>query len=69
MMKDFSRDQLVSMLLTIVRNDKTTYEHHEKRRWDGRDPSEDGGTIWLTPREMARNALRLLGEAVPEWGE
>lgn len=39
-----------------ARNDKTTYEHHEPRP-DGTRPKESGGTIFLTPREIASAAL------------
>ncbi|MDE2099044.1 MAG: hypothetical protein KGL39_17455 [Patescibacteria group bacterium] len=46
----------------IVRNDRSReYEHHEKRPWDGKKPSEAStGTKWLTPREIAKDALRAL---------
>ena len=52
--------QLPALLRTIAMNDRTTYEHHESRPRDGREP--EGGTIWLTPREMAIDALKALGE-------
>lgn len=56
--------QIVAMLQTIVRNDETRFEHHQPRRWDGKRPT--GGTIWLTPREMARRALDFLGADIPD---
>lgn len=60
------RESTVRALQTIVRNDTTAYEHHQPRRWDGKTPDEDGGTIWLTPREMARQMLSILGAEVPD---
>ena len=54
--------ELEEALRSCARNDKTAYFHHEPRPFDGRCPTEaDGtaGTIWLTPREIAR---RVLGE-------
>lgn len=66
-LRPFSDAQLVDLLQTIVRNDTTVYEHHQPRRFDGLLP--EGGTIWLTPREMARHALQYLGAPVPQWGE
>ena len=44
-------------LRRCARNDKTRYEHHEKRPFDNKGPEPDG-TIWLTPREIARGVLR-----------
>jgi hypothetical protein len=52
--------QLPAMLRAIAMADKTTYAHHEKRPRDGKKP--EGGTIWLTPRELALHALRVMGE-------
>lgn len=49
-----------SVLRAICRADRTRYDHHEPRAWDGKRPKEDGGTIWLTPREKAESALRLI---------
>lgn len=60
------RESTVRALQAIVRNDATSYQHHEPRRWDGRTPDADGGTIWLTPREIARQMLTLLGAEVPD---
>jgi len=43
------------------RNDSSKeYEHHEKRPFDDKTPREDGadGTCWLTPRCIAREALK-----------
>jgi hypothetical protein len=54
------RAQLPSLLRAIAMGDKTTYEHHEPRKRDGKSP--EGGTIWLTPRELALTALRAMGE-------
>ena len=54
------RAQLPALLRAIAMSDRTTYEHHEKRPRDGKKP--EGGTIWLTPREMAIAALRAMGE-------
>ena len=42
----------------IIANDATPfYEHHQKRRSDGKTPQEATaeGTCWLTPREIARS--------------
>ncbi len=44
-------------LRNAARNDKSRYDHHEPRPWDGKKPDPDG-TIWLTPREIARHALQ-----------
>lgn len=63
---DIKRDDLIRMLQTIYRCDKTRYDHHEKRTWDGKLPEDEGGTIWLTPREMAGQALRFLGADIPD---
>ena len=60
------RDDVIRLLQEIVRNDATYYAHHEPRRWDGRKPSERGGTIWLTPKELATGALRALGAGMPD---
>lgn len=60
-------NQLVALLQTIVRNDETRFEHHQPRRWDGKVPSDVGsGSIWLTPREVARSALKRLGAPLPD---
>ena len=48
---------LEKALRDAARNDNSRYEHHQRREWDRRFPAEDGGTIWLTPREIARRAL------------
>lgn len=53
--------ELVEALRACERNDKTAYEHHEPRP-DGKKPSRGGGTIWMTPKEIANEALR--GEEV-----
>ena len=50
------RDRLREALKMCLQNDKTYYNHHEPRR-DGTKPDDVGGTIWLTPREIARAAL------------
>lgn len=62
------RENVIELLQAIYRNDETHFEHHQVRRWDGKDPHEAGfdGTIWQTPREIARNALRALGADVPD---
>ena len=54
------RERLRAALENIIRNDRSReYEHHEKRPWDGKKPSEVGvGTRWLTPREIAKDALK-----------
>jgi hypothetical protein len=57
---------MVATLQSIVRNDKTDYRHHESRPWDGRKPGAEGGSIWLTPRELATRALRQMGASVPD---
>ena len=58
--------QIIALLQEVVRNDETRFSHHQPRRFDGKDPKAAGGTIWLTPREMARRALRKLGARVPD---
>ena len=56
--------ELERALRAAARNDKSHYDHHEPRPFDGmkpmddRLPSEQRGSIWLTPREIARRALR-----------
>jgi hypothetical protein len=66
-LKQIDPEQLVKLLQAIVRNDETHFEHHQPRRWDGKKPSEaGGGSIFLTPREMARRALKFLGAPVPD---
>ncbi|MGI6124735.1 MAG: hypothetical protein ACOYIG_11250 [Acetivibrionales bacterium] len=40
----------------VIENDKTCYDHHEPRP-DGKNPREDGGTCWLTPKEIAKYML------------
>jgi hypothetical protein len=54
------RAQTISLLRAIAMADKARYEHHEKRERDGKRP--EGGTIWLTPRQMALRALERMGE-------
>jgi len=64
--------RLENALRSCARSDKTTYEHHEPRRFDGRKPEDVNGTIWLTPREIARGALGEHNLATwddPEWVE
>jgi hypothetical protein len=60
----------VDGLQTIYRHDTTSYQHHQARGWDGLTPEEalgpGAGTIWLTPRELARALLRYLGATVPD---
>lgn len=55
MHREISR--LREALRRAARNDKTSYRHHEIRPFDGRKPATDNGTIWLTPREIARRIL------------
>jgi hypothetical protein len=55
---------LARAMESIIANDKTTYQHHEARRSDGLTPREaEGGTIFLTPKEIARAALTAWEEA------
>ena len=52
--------ELEEALRSCARNDKTSYFHHEPRPFDGRRPTQvegTAGTIWLTPREIARQVL------------
>lgn len=49
-------ERLRTALRNAARNDKTRYNHHETRPFDGKKPSP--GTIWLTPREIARSVLQ-----------
>lgn len=64
---------MASTLRAICRNDATRYDHHDRRAWDGKPPSADGGTIWRTPREIAAGTLRafrregLISEAETLW--
>lgn len=60
--KTLARETLVEGLRLIALSDKTAYEHHEKRYQDGKLPETVGGTIWLTPREVALRALEAMGE-------
>jgi hypothetical protein len=57
---------MIESLREIYRNDSTTYAHHQPRGFDGRKPDAFGGTIWLTPREIASNALRRVGLSAPD---
>lgn len=52
-------ERLQRALRNCARNDGTVYDHHQPRRWDSKKPSEapEHGSIWLTPREIARAAL------------
>ncbi len=59
-------DKLRQSLDDIIKNDSTHYNHHQPRQFDGRTPKEDGGTIWLTPKEIARRALRTPRPNHPE---
>lgn len=59
-------------LRVIITNDKTHYQHHEPRPYDGRRPTGfalGAGTIFLTPREVAQNALRYARQEVIEEAE
>lgn len=47
---------LKEALKSIIEVDKTIYKHHEPRP-DGRLPKENGGTIWFTPKEIAKMVL------------
>ena len=58
--------KLEPLLEGIIENDKTAYMHHEARPFDGKTPKEDGGTIWWTPRQLARTVLK---QAPPKEGE
>jgi hypothetical protein len=58
-------DELERALRAAARNDKSVYVHHEMRPFDDLRPQDDDsvppdqrGTIWLTPREIARRVLR-----------
>ena len=57
-------DELERALRAAARNDKSHYDHHEPRPFDGMKPMSDSmpperrGSIWLTPREIARRVLR-----------
>jgi hypothetical protein len=56
--------ELERALRAAARNDKSRYDHHEPRPFDGMRPMDESmppeqrGSIWLTPREIARRALR-----------
>jgi len=49
-------ERLRTALRNAARNDRSRYNHHEPRPFDGKKPSP--GTIWLTPREIARSVLQ-----------
>ena len=53
--------ELKPALDVIIKNDKTHYRHHEIRSFDGKSPKEmvDGGTRFLTPKEIAQDLLKL----------
>lgn len=55
------------LLMAIWLADRTTYEHHEARKRDGKPPKEDGGTRWKTPAELAHRGLQAMG--VDPWAE
>lgn len=55
---------LKQALRNCARNDRSSYSHHEPRPFDGTQPSP--GSIWLTPREIARGALRERWLATPD---
>lgn len=55
----------VSKFEAITRNDKTKYDHHQPRP-DGELPKTEGGTIWLTPKELAEVDLGVATEALKE---
>lgn len=57
----FRCDALAEALRKCQKNDKTYYKHHEARPYDGALPQESYGTCWLTPREIARQALEANG--------
>lgn len=40
-----------AVLENIRKNDETQFEHHQRRKFDGKLPT--GGTRWLEPCEMA----------------
>lgn len=49
--------KLEEALQRIIKNDNSYYDHHQARP-DGKTPREvDGGTKFLTPREIAIQAL------------
>lgn len=53
------RDAMVEALESVVKLDKTQYEHHEPRP-DGTSPRSEGGSCWYTPKQIARSALALI---------
>lgn len=44
-------------LMMVIANDKTVYQHHERRPSDGALPESAGGTVWRTPAEIAKDFL------------
>jgi hypothetical protein len=61
-MNTHQEEQIENMkqaLNAIIENDKTQYGHHQPRP-NGDMPEKTGGTIWMTPREIARSALKDL---------
>ena len=49
-------ERLKEALQSVIEADKTIYKHHEPRP-DGRLPKENGGTIWMTPKQIAQGVL------------
>jgi hypothetical protein len=58
-------DDVVRTFQAIRRNDETRFEHHQARKWDGKEPTSPASR-WLEPREMAIAALKALGAKVPD---
>lgn len=54
------REDVISSLETIVKNDGTEYDHHQPRYSDGELPTNHGGSCWVTPRETAKYLIRKL---------
>lgn len=57
MSEELKIERLEEALRSAARNDSSLYRHHQTRSVDGKRPDKFGATIWLTPREIAREAL------------
>lgn len=61
--RDEALQEALVALEACKANDKTIYKHHQKRR-DGKKPSENGGTRWSTPYEIATVWLQKYKEVL-----
>lgn len=50
------RDRLKTALEAVIELDQSKYKHHQKRP-DGKLPRSNGGSCWMTPKQVAHAAL------------